>query len=190
MQERDGHRPTAARTTTRKGSKAARKPARKKKTTRAPAKKKAGRKTRAPARAAAPARKAKAKATRVRRSREDVVAAALERARKGPFSSRDLARDVGFTPNRARQLLEELKDEGTLVPLGKRRGGRGKPSTLWGFPGTKVTAADQVRKAKPAPVARKAPGAGGGFVDRLFAALERGLRIEDDQGNSWVVRLQ
>lgn len=98
-----------------------------------------------------------AKRKRIRRSREDGVAAAMSLANKGPFTSGELAVAVGFTSNRARQLLEELRREQKLVTLGNRRSRRGKPSTLWGLPGTELTEEDMAPKPKAAPPKPKAP---------------------------------
>jgi hypothetical protein len=155
---------------------------------------------------------------RIRRSREDGVAAALKMAESGPFTSGEFALKETFTSNRARQLLEELKQEKKLVTLGLRKSLRGKPSTLWGFPGTELTDADRAARApiKPAaarqvasvsrPAAVLAPASppasarriaapdpgvapGGSFLDRIWAALEIGLEIEDPDGRVYTLRL-
>lgn len=149
--------------------------------------------------------------SRVRRNRDEVEASVLELAQKGPFTPSELAKAVGFTSNRARQLLESLRKQGKLVPLGLRRGGRGKPSKVWGLPGTEVTEADlTVTKKAKAPKAARAPraetkaapaarstkrsgaspaAAGEGFLDRLLGALRDGLEIKTPEGGVYEIRL-
>jgi len=144
---------------------------------------------------------------RVRRSQEEIRSLVLELADQGPFTSQDLASFVGFTTNRARQALEGLKESGEVAVLGQRKSRRGKPSTLWGRPGTEVSEEDQTarppaKKAKT-KTARSAPkksapsGAPGvaplplgvGFLGALAAFLERGVEIEDPRGEVYTIRL-
>jgi hypothetical protein len=123
-------------------------------------------------------------------------------AEKGPFTPQELAAEVGFTPNRARQLLAQLQRDGKVAVLGSRKSLRGKPSQLWGIPGTELT--DEDRRARPSPAAKRdrkttsrstpaASGAAGAdsgsFFGRLWKALETGLEIEDPDGKVYTVRL-
>lgn len=140
---------------------------------------------------------------RTRRRIEDAVAQAMELAEKGPFTPQELAAVVGFTPNRARQLLGQLQVGGQVDVLGSRKSLRGKPSQLWGTPGTKLT--DEDRRARPSPKAKKdrrttdrpaptapveaAPAELGGFFGRLWQALESGLEVEDPEGRVYTIRL-
>lgn len=141
---------------------------------------------------------------RTRRSRQDAVAQAMDLAKKQPFTPQELAVEVGFTPNRARQLLAQLQERGDIAVLGNRKSIRGKPSQLWGLPGTELTEED--RRARPPPRAKQdrktpsvilagpssrgpRPGGVGGFFARLWQALETGLEIEDPDGKVYTVRL-
>ena len=144
---------------------------------------------------------------RTRRRIEDAVAQAMGLAKKGPFTPQELAAEVGFTPNRARQLLAQLLEEGKVAVLGSRKSLRGKPSQLWGIPGTELTEED--RKARPPPQAKKdrktpsrssspsgsaattrsSAGDAGSFFGRLWEALETGLEIEDPDGKVYTLRL-
>lgn len=123
-------------------------------------------------------------------------------AEKGPFTPQELAAEVGFTPNRARQLLAQLQKDGQIGVLGSRKSLRGKPSQLWGLPGTELT--DEDRRARPSPQAKRdrkttsrsgpsgsgsTPSGAGNFFGRLWQALETGLEIEDPDGKVFTIRL-
>ncbi len=97
-------------------------------------------------------------AKRTRRSLEDVISSTLKFAEKGPFTPKELADSLKFTSNRARQVLESLKDQNKLVELGRRPSARGKPATLWGLKGMKLDDADVAAKpssSKKKPAAKK-----------------------------------
>lgn len=147
-----------------------------------------------------------------RRSLEDVLKDAATFAKKKPFTAQELAAHLGVTPNRARQVLEELSKSKVAAELGKRNSLRGKPATLWGVPGTKLSEADMAARAAPrrkarAPKAERAVrGAGRGkaagavdtraldaAVARLEAlidqVLEDGVVVEGPGGIEFTVRL-
>lgn len=141
-----------------------------------------------------------------RRSLEQVLADATTFAKTKPFTAQELAAHLGVTPNRARQVLESLAKKKVVGDLGKRSSLRGKPATLWGTPGTKLTAKDT--KARPAPkrrgrkpraAAKKATRGGGDLkvlqatVARLEAVIdsvvEHGVVIEGPGGLEFTVKL-
>lgn len=136
---------------------------------------------------------------RRRRSHAKVMRLALNYAKKGPFTPQDLAAHCEFTPNRARQVLEELKAEKKVATLGNRRSVRGKPAVLWGLPGTKLTEADKApripysMKARAAAASTaasvvKAAGASG-ETGALVAILTQGLKIVGPSGEVYTVTL-
>lgn len=135
---------------------------------------------------------------RRRRRLNEVEDLALKLAEKGPFTAQDYAEQADFTPNRARQLLESLKEAGKIAELGRRPSARGKPAVLWGKQGTKLTEADL--KAPPPRPKAKAPAAArsgmpvivqakaqAGFLERLIlAAFSKGVKVKDAEGKTWL----
>lgn len=93
-------------------------------------------------------------------------------AAKRPFTPQDLAGTMGFTPNRARQLLEELRASERLVILGTRKAARGKPAFLWGIPGTVLTEEDIRAKGRRAPRKRPKVTAASNTLTTSLSALE------------------
>lgn len=141
---------------------------------------------------------------RQRRALEESEQIARKLAAKGPFTSGKFAHTAGFTPNRARQLLESYKQAGWLTELGKRPSTRGKPAVLWGAPGTTLTEKDQrrprvVTKLKSTKVERvekidlKLPPAAtevqsSFFVQFIFSALLQGVRVVGPRKKVWLIK--
>jgi hypothetical protein len=137
-----------------------------------------------------------------RRSLEKVLEDATNFAKKKPFTSQELAAHLGVTPNRARQVLDNLAKAKVVADLGKRNSMRGKPATLWGAPGTKLTDKDTAARPPPRRRARKVRAAAGrrssGVDTRSLEAavesildqvVEKGVVVEGPGGLEFTLKL-
>lgn len=128
---------------------------------------------------------------RPRKRNQDLKGLLQKISQRGAFTPAELAAAAGFSQNRARQVLEEVRGSKLVVPLGQRRSVRGKPATLWGRPGTRLSAADlkaRPRSPRSEPKVRRAnsdPGALGPLLDFFTALIQRGIQVTGPAGLSF-----
>lgn len=133
----------------------------------------------------------------VRRSLSDTIAFVLKLTKAGPVTPQRLASELRVTGNRARQILEALRDEDRLEIVGKTQGGRGKPANIYGTPGMKLTASDVARLSRRTSAAASvslkskdvASVSEGSAIEALLKAIEtRGLEVVGPGGIKFTVR--
>lgn len=130
---------------------------------------------------------------RTRRSQSDTTALVLRLTKSRPITPQDLASELKVTPNRARQVLEALRDSDQLEIVGKTKGGRGKPANIYGIPGTKLKPADlapRAGKAAKAKAIAPTPSSDGSAIEAFLNAIAtRGLEVVGPAGITFTVRL-